>query len=99
MVGIVVAKTLRRCGRVDVRAPAVIAARGEALWVASEAGLDATGDPSSPARLTLFDPRDGRTIAGPADLPSSSIASVAAGDLTAWVGMREGGDVVQVERT
>ena len=38
----VVAKTLRRCGRVDVRAPAVIAARGEALWVASEAGLDAT---------------------------------------------------------
>ena len=95
----VVAKTLRRCGRVDVRAPAVIAARGEALWVASEAGLDATGDPSSPARLTLFDPRDGRTIAGPVDLPSSSIASVAAGDLTAWVGMREGGDVVEVERT
>ncbi len=95
----VVAKTLRRCGRVDVRAPAVIGARGEALWVASEAGLDAGGDPSSPARLTLFDPRDGRTIAGPVALPSSSIATVAAGDLTAWVGMRDGGDVVEVERT
>jgi hypothetical protein len=32
-------------------------------------------------------------------LPSSSIASVAAGDLTAWVGMRESGEVVEVERT
>jgi hypothetical protein len=94
----VVAKTLRRCGRVDVRAPTVIAARGEALWVASEA-FDATGHPSSPARLTLFDPGDGRTIAGPVDLPSSSIACVAAGDLTAWVGMRDGGEVVEVERT
>jgi hypothetical protein len=95
----VVAKTLRRCGRVDVRAPAVIAARGESLWVASEAGLDATGDPSSPARLTLFDPRDGRTIAGPLALPSATVTSLAAGDLTAWVGMREGGDVVEIERT
>jgi hypothetical protein len=95
----VVAKTLRRCGMVDVRSPAAIAARGEALWVASGAGLDAPGDPSSPARLTLFDPRDGRTIAGPVTLPSSSIACVAAGDRAAWVGMLDGRDVVEVERT
>ena len=95
----VVAMTLRRCGRVDVRTPAVIAARGEALWVASGVGLDAAGHPSSPARLILFDPRNGRTIAGPVDLPASSIASVAAGDLIAWVGMRDAGDVVEVERT
>jgi hypothetical protein len=95
----VVATTLRRCGTVDVRAPTVIAARGEALWVASEAGLDASGRPSSPARLVLFDPRTGRTIAGPVGLPSSSIACVVAGNLTAWVGMRQGGDVVEVERT
>jgi hypothetical protein len=95
----VVARTLRRCGQLDVvapsllnaAAPTVLAAHGEALWV---------GYPSAKgADLELFDPRDGRTIAGPITLPGATVGGVGVSDSAAWVGMRDTGTAVQVERT
>ena len=94
----VVARSLHRCGQLDVSspttfnvaAPTVVAARGEALWVVY-AGTQG-------AELALFDPKDGRTIAGPVALPGSTVGSVAINATTAWIGMRDAGTVVQVER-
>jgi hypothetical protein len=87
----VVAKTLRRCGRIDVATPAAVAARGGALWVAypTTRGTD----------LALFDPRDGRPIADPVALPGSVVASMAVSDTTAWVGLGDAATVVQVTRS
>ena len=87
----VIARSLRRCGQLDVPSPTVVAAHGEALWVAY-AGTQG-------ALLALFDPKDGRTIAGPVRLPGSTVGSVAVNDITAWIGMQDAGTVVQVERT
>jgi hypothetical protein len=95
----VVARTLRRCGQLDVAsasmrnvaAPTLVAANGEALWVvyAGTQGAD----------LALFDPSDGHTIAGPIGLPGSTVGSVAVNDTSAWIGMADAGSVVQVDRT
>jgi hypothetical protein len=70
---------------------AAVAAQGEALWVAypSTRGTD----------LALFDPRDGRPIAGPISLPGSVVSSVALMDTAAWVGLGDAGTVVQITRT
>jgi hypothetical protein len=95
----VVARTLQRCGQLDVgptpmlatAAPTVLAARGEALWVLY-AGTRA-------AELALFDPKNGRTLAGPIGLGGSSVASVAVSDTAAWVGMRDTDAAVLVQRT
>lgn len=95
----VVARSLHRCGQLDVSsttmltvaAPTVVAAHGEALWVVY-AGTQG-------AELTLFDPIDGRTIAGPVGLPGSTVGSVAVNDSAAWIGVQDAGTVVQVVRT
>jgi len=95
----VVARTLLRCGQLDVVAPSlsnaaapmILAAHGEALWVvyAGTKGAD----------LVLFDPKNGRTIAGPLPLPGSTASTVAVTDSAAWIGMPDARAVVQVERT
>lgn len=95
----VVARTLRRCGQLDVAtpslpdaaAPMVVAARREALWVVY-AGTKS-------AELALFDPKNGRAIAGPITLPGATATTVAVSDSAAWIGMPDAGTVVQVERT
>jgi len=86
----VVARTLRRCGQVSVGTPAMLAARGQALWVVDAGPQGAT--------LALFNPADGRTIAGPIGLPGASVASMAVGDSSAWIGMRDAGALIQVAR-
>jgi hypothetical protein len=94
----VVARTLRRCGQLAVvapsmlnaAAPTVLAAHGEALWVVYPGAKGAD--------LALFDPRDGRTIAGPITL-GGTVGTVAVSDSAAWIGMQDTGTVVQVERT
>jgi len=86
----VVARTLRRCGHVSVGTPAMLAARGQALWVVDAGPQGAT--------LALFNPADGRTIAGPVGLPGASVASMAVGDSSAWIGMRDAGALIQVAR-
>jgi hypothetical protein len=95
----VVARTLRRCGQLDVMAPSmlnaaapmVLGAHGEALWVVY-AGTRA-------ANLALFDPKNGRTIAGPIALPGATATTVAVTDSAAWIGMSDAGTVVEAERT
>jgi hypothetical protein len=94
----VVARTLRRCGQLDVgpavfgsAAPTLVAAHGEALWVVYPVARG--------AEISLFDPKDGHTIAGPITLPGSSVATVAVGDTAAWVGMGDTDSAVQVQRT
>ena len=87
----VVAKTLQRCGRIDVAMPTLIAAHGRALWVVS-AG-------SHGAEVALFEAKSGRPIAGPVVLPGSTAASIAASGTTAWVGLRDTDTLVQVTRS
>lgn len=94
----VVARTLRRCGQLNVAtttfttaAPLVLAAHGEALWVVDAGARN--------AEISLFDPKHGRLIAGPIALPGSSVSTVAAGDTAAWVGLRDAGTAVPVQRT
>jgi hypothetical protein len=92
------ARTLRRCGQrslgtptmLSAATPIAIAARGHALWVVY-------ADTRGP-EVSLLDPDNGRTIAGPIALPGSSVATVAVDDTTAWVGMRDAGTVTAVER-
>jgi hypothetical protein len=95
----VIARTLRRCGQLDLgpttmpatAEPVVLGARGEALWVIYAGTRD--------AELALFDPKNGRTIAGPIALGGSSAASLAVSDTAAWVGMRDTGAAVLVQRS
>jgi hypothetical protein len=72
-------------------APTLVAAHGEALWVVYPVARG--------AEISLFDPKDGHTIAGPITLPGSSVATVAVGDTAAWVGMGDTDSAVQVQRT
>jgi hypothetical protein len=86
----VVADTLRRCGRIDVASPAIMAGQGRALWVVFPGAHG--------AELALFDAKNGRSVAGPIVLPGSAVTSVEPSAAAAWVGIRDTGTVVQVAR-
>jgi hypothetical protein len=87
----VMAKTLQRCGRLDVSNPTILSAHGGALWV--------TAASTRGVQVALFDAESGRAVAGPVALSGSVAGSIAANKDDAWVGVPDTDAVVRVGRT